>query len=292
MPQPPKLETHPSTGSGSTMYSQRLGDDPPPLSMMYDMSQTATGASENTLLPRDSAGNVLHPGAIDSGKPGLTWAANPDHGRTATKLPGLFYGNGQSGVGLRQGTQQNQHNQGFSDSADIIRRKKSLVRPERERLNPDYRHLNYMQHAAVFEAENPGRIGYTATGHGNHLQTLGMPYGGGQGGISAVGLAPGVDGRPNLRRGKSVLAREEGMANESGLNFLKRGATLRRKRIRDQDSPANGELTNHKSRQQGTEKAPLGAWMIYCYIVTCLLPGIFLKKMGRHHCALSLKAKF
>jgi chitin synthase len=104
------------------------------------------------------------------------------------------------------------------------------LRPERSRNDENSRFFNYRQHAAVYEAENQGRVGPSSTGYDNATFSVGVPFGSGQGGISAVGLAPGIDGRPGIRRGKSILAREEGMANESGLNFLKRGATLVRKK--------------------------------------------------------------
>ena len=275
MPQPPPLRTHSSEGSAATLYSPKSSDKPSPASLMYDIQHVSTSASESTLLPRDSAGNVHHPGVRPAGRSGLTWAANPDNGRSLATLP---YDGPNAGAGARQAPQQRH---GFSDNAEGIRRKKSLVRPERERLNPDYRHLNYMQHAAAYEAENTGRIGFSATGHGNHLQTLGMPFGGGQGGISAVGLAPGVDGRPDLRRGRSILAREEGMANESGLEFLRRGATLRRKKSKDPNNVPAGGMPKNKANKQGVQRVPLGPWMIYCYIVTFFLPGILLKRFGR-----------
>jgi len=117
-------------------------------------------------------------------------------------------------------------------------------------------------------------------------------------GIASYGLAPGQDGRPGLRRGKSILAREEGMAaHESGLNFLKRGATMRRNNKKGnggskEQYPGGGnageELLKSRSNaaaqaakdKQDGEKAPLTPWMLYCYAITCCLPGVFLKSLG------------
>ena len=189
---------------------------------------------------------------------------------------------------------------GFS-GADV-RRKKSLVRPERERLDPDHRLYNYRQHAAL-----SGAVAASNTGYAPHADMAELPYGSGQGGISALGLrpqpqqqhsmsgaAPSNQGQyasaPPLRRGKSILGREEGMANESGLSFLKRGATLRRnKEKRDYDDRTAAEellrgrgdkAANSRQTNKQGQKAPLGIWMIYCYIITAFLPGTFLKACG------------
>jgi chitin synthase len=72
------------------------------------------------------------------------------------------------------------------------------------------------------------------------------------------------------------------MANESGLSFLKRGATLRSRKKKEQYGPGSEELLKDRAgkAKAAQAKAPLGPWMIYCYIVTALLPGFVLKACG------------
>lgn len=279
LPTPPDLHSHPSSTSDSTKYSPTSDDHPPVIQATPNMSTSG--------LLRDKEGNVYHPQ--------VTFAASPDR---PSAYPTLSYGQGQfnnhpginaparPGFGATQSDSSvptTQREGGFS-GADF-RRKKSLVRPERERFNPDSRNLNYRQHAAAAELEGTGRVNVSNTGYHPGLDAVGIPYGSGGGGISAVGLAPGVDGRPGLRRGKSILAREEGMANESGLSFLKRGATLRRNKHKKEHMGATlDEVKAQKKLQSKTvpegEKAPLGPWMIYCYVVTFFMPGVLLKAVG------------
>jgi chitin synthase len=256
---------------------------------------TATASDQ---LFRDTQGNVYHPS--------VTFAPAPSTGRPNLNLPALSFRGGavgdssntgflHPGLSNRRGSSR-QAEEGFS-GADF-KRKRSLVRPERERVNPDARHFHYAQHSAAFQAENGGRVGVSGTGYGPSSDAFaGMPYGGGQGGIASYGLGPGMDGRPGLRRGKSILAREEGMAVESGLNFLKRGATMRRSKKssnnkehytgvgNDEASALKGGKAGSKdpSSKDGGDKAPLTAWMIYCYAITCCLPGPVLKSLGRRN---------
>jgi hypothetical protein len=86
--------------------------------------------------------------------------------------------------------------------------------------------------------------------------------------------------RETLRRGRSLLAREEDV-HESGLALFKRG-TLRRKRPQSSnalppppsvpDSPRKGCL--------GDIPGPKGPWMAYCYILTCYIPPFLLRTCG------------
>lgn len=242
--------------------------------------------------PHDSQGN---------GNPSrVAFAASPDTSRPPA-FPTLSYGpagpsssnggpssssqqqytNVHPGIGQPKTsflTAEGHDNEGGFSGADF-KRKKSLVRPERERLDPDHRLYNYRQHAAL-----SGAVAASNTGYAPHADLAGMPYGSGQGGISALGLQPGQPGQhAGLRRGKSILAREEGMANESGLSFLKRGATLRGRKKKEQYGPSSEELLKDRvARKKETQaQAPLGPWMIYCYIITVFLPGFLLKACGK-----------
>lgn len=184
---------------------------------------------------------------------------------------------------------------GLSHSASF-RRKKSLVRPERERMDPSHRQWFYRNHAAQMDMHN-GRsnVGYmpSSTGHMPHHgaapQTAAMSaITGPGGGVSGYGVtgpyapSPQTAARnPQLRRGKSILGREEDKV-ESGIHFLRRGVSMRR------TAPGNPDLA--KTPHEGAAKedgyfdniapGPVGPWMIYCWLLTICIPGACLKVVG------------
>lgn len=97
---------------------------------------------------------------------------------------------------------------------------------------------------------SPGAMQAAGLRH-NALSALGRPVPGGAGaGYSTAGGPGQVFGpngeRTNLRRGRSLLARGPGEADESGLSILKRGETLRRQR-------------SNKSRDKRMKKSQLDA---------------------------------
>ena len=95
--------------------------------------------------------------------------------------------------------------------------------------------------------------------------------------------------RAGLRRGKSLLAREEDQ-HESGLALFKRGATLRRK----QTSSSMPEVKMAKSRgcMDNIGPGPKDPWFIYCYILTCFVPPILLRACGEYSYPASIRARF
>lgn len=286
----PPLSAQISTISGSTKYSPGIDYN------NGNNKEDLVSPTDTRQYFRDKEGNAYHPS--------VTFASSSTRSPTSANLPTVSFAAGESSTGggggggghLHPGMGNRSLEQGGYSGADF-KRKKSLVRPERERLNPDGRNFHYAQHSAAFQAENGGRVGISNTGYGPTSSAYaGLPYGGGQGGIASYGLAPGLNGRPGLRRGKSILAREEGMAHESGLNFLKRGATLRRNNNNNSNKKQNkesygtsspdellkgaGGRHGKDSRKDNGNKAALTPWMIYCYIITFFLPGVFLKALG------------
>jgi hypothetical protein len=87
-------------------------------------------------------------------------------------------------------------------------------------------------------------------------------------------------GNHPLRRGRSLLAREEDV-HESGLALFKRNHTLRRKRQPSASATPTSSLPDvKKKRGCWTGPGPSGPWMIYCLIVTILVPSFLLKSCG------------
>ncbi|KAF9236857.1 glycosyltransferase family 2 protein [Melanogaster broomeanus] len=134
-----------------------------------------------------------------------------------------------------------------------IARKKSLVRPDREKIEPGHRQWHYRTHAA--EMADEARVGVQPSTTGNYPQ--------------------------GLRRGKSLLAREQDV-QESGLALFKRGATLRRKRPQSTQSAAPLTVPDGHSRSclDGMGPGPKDCWFIYCYLLTCCIPPFLFRACG------------
>lgn len=211
-------------------------------------------------------------GSIPAGELGYTGhqATNPAAGGL-----GGFLGIGQPG--------------GPGGGAADVRRKKSLVRPDRERIDPNHRLWHYREHAAA--AAGDGRPGMPQQQQSSQ-----------RGGVSVLPSTTG-NAPPGLRRGKSILAREptDG-ASESGVNFLKRGPTLRRKTTANKEMPVNGRGAptatsagtgrsatkdySHSKHDEGVAclgnfvPGPKNWWMVYCYLLTICIPNFVLKNVG------------
>ncbi|KAF8844203.1 glycosyltransferase family 2 protein [Paxillus ammoniavirescens] len=134
-----------------------------------------------------------------------------------------------------------------------VGRKKSLVRPDREKIEPGHRQWYYRSHAAQMAGE--ARVGVQPSTTGNYPQ--------------------------KLRRGKSLLAREQDV-QESGLALFKRGATLRRKRPQSTQSAAPLTVPDGASRSclDGIGPGPKDCWFIYCYLITCWIPPFLFRACG------------
>lgn len=93
-------------------------------------------------------------------------------------------------------------------------------------------------------------------------------------------LSAATGNYPQLRRGRSLLAREEDV-HESGLALFKRGATLRRKRPQSTLTPAPNQPPEiKKNRGCYTGPGPSGPWMMYCWIITAWVPPFLMKTCG------------
>ena len=160
---------------------------------------------------------------------------------------------------------------GYSDQQGDFRRKKSLVRPDREKIEPGHRQWHYRHHAAQLEEEadevgpdgiRRGAIGPSATGN-----------------VPATGL----------RRGKSLLGREEDVQEPKSNLFSRGGATLRRKRHPNAAPPtasnAAGPGADPTTTKRGIFKniapGPVDAWMVYCWFITICIPPFLLRSCGQ-----------
>lgn len=180
-------------------------------------------------------------------EPQLSYGPTEGYGQAYQPAPGGV--SGMLGIGQPGG---------LGGGANDVRRKKSLVRPDRERIDPNHRLYHYRERVAQ---ENQGGGGMNV-----------LP--------STTGNAP-----PGLRRGKSLLGREPTEAQESGLTIFKRGTTLRRKG-RNKKNESAGDTTGRPAAAAKQEKhgclgdfapGPKNAWMVYCYLLTICVPGFVLR---------------
>ncbi|PWN92740.1 hypothetical protein FA10DRAFT_224898 [Acaromyces ingoldii] len=212
---------------------------------------------------------------------------------------------------------------GFSGANPNFKRKKSLVRPDRERMDPSHRQWYYRNHAANMDAvDASGRqagFSYMPSKTGHLPQHGAAPVGydvnsfqGPGGGISGLGMGPsgprtglgqappqnippgglgrplppgpgfggggGLGGAGGLRRGKSILGRDEDQV-ESSLNILKRGVSLRRSRSQSRKEVPR-DLDESTSYRSKIAPGPVGPWMMYCYVLTICCPAPFLSVFG------------
>jgi len=137
-----------------------------------------------------------------------------------------------------------------------ISRKKSLVRPDREKIEPGHRQWHYHNHVAQLDSDGPSpRFGIMPSTTGNYPQ------------------------REPLTRGRSFLARDEDV-QESGLSIFKRG-TMRRKRPQSAVTPTPvGDFKGKRSCLNDIAPGPIGPWMLYCYLLTCYIPAFLLRSCG------------
>lgn len=94
----------------------------------------------------------------------------------------------------------------------------------------------------------------------------------------------------NLRRGKSLLGRDEDV-HESGLSLFRRGTTLRRKR--PPTSPSQAPMLSKDKGKDSTgclgdfAPGPKGPWMVYCYLLTIWIPPALMRACGAYRAFLS-----
>lgn len=132
----------------------------------------------------------------------------------------------------QQQQQPGESSHSAADGADV-KRKKSLVRPERARVDPDHRFFNYRTHAAAMQADGTGDIETSKTGYYPQAG-LGLDAPEPQGGHhhhQPLHSQPGTSSRPaqaaaggQVRRGVSILARDQ---PTDGAAILRRGTTVR-----------------------------------------------------------------
>ncbi|KAG0211632.1 Chitin synthase, class 3 [Mortierella sp. NVP41] len=146
-------------------------------------------------------------------------------------------------------------------SATGFRRQKSLVRPERERI--DRNHPQYYYRNATQNLDG-SHIKVQASTTGNDPMMAPTSPSAGRANAMAAG---------GIRRGKSVLGREIEKPGQMR-NKAKAAAASKRKTIAD--------IKNLKNPLKKSKREWPSKWIIYYNAITCCFPGALLKRCGMH----------
>ncbi|OAV99384.1 hypothetical protein, variant [Puccinia triticina 1-1 BBBD Race 1] len=198
-----------------------------------------------------------------------------------------------------------------------MRRKKSLVRPDRAPIDPTHRLYNYRNHAAAMEADERGRVEVSHTGataidgsaalaqqpfdpHPHPLEEH-SPNSNSPGpintGPSRAGLMAAL-GRPAPPSGYSGLGGGGGGgggARSAGAGGLRRGQSILARRPGEAEESGlailkRGETLRRTGRKRKSStdltetnsipKPPVSPWAIYCRAITCCFPAFVLSTCG------------
>ncbi|KAJ6513164.1 glycosyltransferase family 2 protein [Mycena sanguinolenta] len=145
-----------------------------------------------------------------------------------------------------------------------IPRRKSLVRPDRERIGPGHRQWHYRNRVAQLEEEKESGAEFVPT------VSRGLPT-----------VNESRTGTAAVRRGKSILGRDQDSdVHESGLAIFERAATLRRKRRSLETAPLSPTKPHRSGCLGDYAPGPKGAWMLYCYLLTFWIPVAAMRVCG------------
>lgn len=123
-----------------------------------------------------------------------------------------------------------------------VKRGKSLVRPERERIDENHRQYHYRQAAGHAPVDT---IQPSTTGNLPSRSSLSRK---------------GTTKSHKIRRGKSVLGREE-------------------KGVEEEEDEKEFTQNQDTTKKSWFSKLP-GPWMTYCYLITCCVPPQILSLAG------------
>ena len=234
-------------------------------------------------IASEPSGELLQPQPPTIIHPTSTNGDSSEHPSVSFQAPGHPLGQSASRSNLRD-------IESGKDSG--VARKKSLVRPERERMDPSHRQWYYRNHAAQMDNNARSNVMYMPSSTGHLPQHGALPanapttsLAGPGGGVSGYGVpgamaaGPAPVRNPQLRRGKSILGREDDKV-ESGIHFLRRGVSMRRTGRGNPDE-SRGEAAAPKPRAfDWIAPGPVGPWMVYSWLVTMCITSPCLTMIG------------
>lgn len=193
------------------------------------------------------------------------------------------YESGDRAGPLPPGFRQRRYSAAIEDPQSVgarVNRKRSLVRPERERIEPGHRQYHYRNMASQLDEHSTRNVMPSSMLFFSKSPVLCLC-------LSPSSPATGnLPTQPQLRRGRSLLARDQDVA-ESGLSVFKRGPTFRRRPSSANTVPQHQREKPKRGFWDHIGPGPKDSWMIYCWILTCCIPPFLLSTFGtssdRHH---------
>lgn len=145
---------------------------------------------------------------------------------------------------------------GISDQ--LVSRKRSLIRPERNRIGRDHPNYHYRQHAANMQTL-PSR-----TGNGPLYEELD--------GTTYLGASSKEDGMSEsvASKDKKTSSRDTGSGDKP-----------RRSRRRANSRKHSGKISKRRGPKETEQIRPLSIWDVYCAIITFWCPNFVLKCFGK-----------
>ncbi|CAM0136290.1 Chitin synthase, class 3 [Umbelopsis sp. WA50703] len=176
-----------------------------------------------------------------------------------------------------------------------VQRKKSLVRPERERIDPNHRQYHYRQRAAE-HASRDGAFSASTTGNAP-LYAAGSEE---VGSSTAIQVQPHAAPPPPpppqrhrslrdrvvpVRRGKSILGREDPDTSKDRSNHpLPRTPIQPQTRVPSPPDPVPNTLKKKPLSNDGDGKEARNwpsCWYAYSLVVSCWIPNFLLRAFGK-----------
>jgi chitin synthase len=168
---------------------------------------------------------------------------------------------------------QGQSNQG--GASGLLNRKRTLVRPERQRVDPTHRNYHYLQHTQ----QQHMHVQASTTGNRADAPIEGYDYDDEEESqfqytdtynADSPLPSPGQSSRTDLMRGKSILGRQ----SPQRIPLKREEPPTERHRLR-KSKPGTA-----KRQQQHYASRAVMPWTIYCRTITCCFPGSLLRCFG------------
>ncbi|CAG9939289.1 unnamed protein product [Clonostachys rosea f. rosea IK726] len=158
------------------------------------------------------------------------------------------------------------HHRRGSSTEQGLNRKRSLIRPERQKIDKDHRNYHYRQHAAHMNVQP------STTGNDPLLDSLEASTD--RSGISQTNdtVSDASPPRRTQRRSKAH--------NEKRPDVTEKSQPKRTKSSRSQKSSRRDSRQKKKSKANEEQIRPPSLWNVYCAIVTFWCPDFLLKCLG------------
>lgn len=216
---------------------------------------------------RSSPPRRSRPADIESGSYQPVRAVGHERGKSASSFADTISNSNFNTESIPlSSTDKHGHHHPRQDSSDpAFTRKRSLIRPERSKIDKDHMHYHYNKHAANMDVM-PSTTGNDAIVEDMEAST---DYSG----LSQRGNSLGDGSPPQMSQPRDPHSNEK-----------KRSTRVRTTPARSKSGKISKDAAKQKKRkstQVDPNARPPSFWHVYCVIVTCWCPGFVLKCFGK-----------